>query len=175
MKSKPEWFIDVYEKFKLHFYREVFNRFQGREASLTTTETFCVDIIHDLNRPTIHEFADFAHISAPNAAYKVNNLIKKGYISKVQSDVDRREYHLEVTDRYTMYHQMSCSYVEEVIDRVRKRFESKDIDTFEKILCAIATELTPEIDIPLKALGGKKQSEATEEEIAETLPTSTQV
>ena len=29
-------FNEVYTKFKLHFYRTVFGRFQKREASLTT-------------------------------------------------------------------------------------------------------------------------------------------
>ena len=35
-----ESFNRVYTKFKLHFYRAVFSRFQTREASLTTVETF---------------------------------------------------------------------------------------------------------------------------------------
>ena len=38
-------FNEVYTKFKLHFYRAVFARFQKREASLTTVETFCMEII----------------------------------------------------------------------------------------------------------------------------------
>ena len=39
-----ESFRDVYTKFKLHFYQEVFSRFQNREASLTTVESFCMEI-----------------------------------------------------------------------------------------------------------------------------------
>lgn len=34
-----------------------------------------------------------------NAAYKINNLIKKGYLNKVRSENDRREDHLEVTEK----------------------------------------------------------------------------
>ena len=90
-------FFTVYTKFKLHFYKEIFQRFQSREASLTTVETFCVETIMALGRPTVNEFAGFMCISSPNAAYKVNSLIRKGYIRKVQSQVDRREFHLEVT------------------------------------------------------------------------------
>ena len=33
-------FIDVYTKFKMHFYREVFGEFRDRESGLTTVETF---------------------------------------------------------------------------------------------------------------------------------------
>ena len=87
-------FNSVYSKFKLHFYQEIFRRFQDREASLTTVETFCMESIQALGAPTINEFAGFMRISPPNAAYKVNSLVKKGYVRKVQSSSDRREYHL---------------------------------------------------------------------------------
>ena len=36
-------FAEVYTKFKLHFYLETFERFQRREASLTTVETFAME------------------------------------------------------------------------------------------------------------------------------------
>ena len=36
-------FQDVYTKFKLHFYQNVFQRFATREATLTTVESFCME------------------------------------------------------------------------------------------------------------------------------------
>ena len=35
-------FVNIYTKFKMHFYQKVFERFQDREATLTTVETFCM-------------------------------------------------------------------------------------------------------------------------------------
>ena len=61
-------FFTVYTKFKLHFYKEIFQRFQSREASLTTVETFCMETIMALGHPTVNEFASFMCISSPNAA-----------------------------------------------------------------------------------------------------------
>ena len=104
-------FFNVYTKFKLHFYQEIFRRFQDREASLTTVETFCMETIMALGNPTVNEFASFMRISPPNAAYKVNSLVKKGYIRKVQSREDKREYHLEVTQKYIDYYNISSSYI----------------------------------------------------------------
>ena len=108
-------FQDVYTKFKLHFYKQVFNRFQEREASLTTVETFCMEIIYALKNPTVNEFASFTQISPPNAAYKVNSLIRKGYLQKKQSQTDKREYHLEVTQKYEDYYNISYGYLQTVI------------------------------------------------------------
>ena len=64
---KDAFFI-VYTKFKLHFYQEIFSRFQDREASLTTVETFCMEAIQALGSPTVNEFATFMRISPPQAA-----------------------------------------------------------------------------------------------------------
>ena len=141
-------FNTVYTKFKLHFYKEIFDRFQTREASLTTVETFCMETILALGRPTVNEFASFMNISSPNAAYKVNSLIKKGYINKVQSQEDRREYHLEVTQKYIDYYNISASYMVEVMDRISRRFSREDCQKLEEMLRIISRELMPEIDIP---------------------------
>ena len=40
-----EQFYNVYTKFKLHFFQNVFEKWQNREASLTTVETFCMEIM----------------------------------------------------------------------------------------------------------------------------------
>lgn len=141
-------FFDVYTKFKLHFYKEIFQHFQTREASLTTVETFCMESILALGSPTVNEFASFMRISPPNAAYKVNSLVKKGYINKVQSPDDRREYHLEVTQKYLDYYNISASYMVEVMDRIAARFSPEDCAKLEEMLTIVNQELMPEVDIP---------------------------
>lgn len=140
-------FINVYSKFKLHFYKKVFESLQDREASLTTVETFCMEIIYAMNKPTINQFAKLANISSPNAAYKVNNLIKKGYLKKVQSKEDKREFYLEVTDKYLNYYNISYQYLDTVIERVEKRFTKEELDLMEKILSVMSEELMPEIPL----------------------------
>lgn len=148
-------FFNVYTKFKLHFYKEIFQRFQTREASLTTVETFCMETILALGNPTINEFASFMYISPPNAAYKINSLIKKGYVRKIQSEVDRREYHLEVTPKYIEYYNISSSYMLEVMERISQRFPPEDCQKLTEMLTVISKELMPEIDIPDAALAKK--------------------
>ena len=141
-------FFTVYTKFKLHFYKEIFQRFQSREASLTTVETFCMETIMALGHPTVNEFASFMCISSPNAAYKVGSLIKKGYVRKVQSETDRREYHLEVTQKYIDYYNISASYLEEVMTRIARRFTPEECGKLEEMLEIVSHELMPEVQIP---------------------------
>ena len=146
-KVLEESFDRIYTKFKLHFYQAVFSKFQSREASLTAVETFCMEIIRALDEPTINEFASFANISSPNAAYKVNSLIRKGYVEKVQSPSDRREYHLRPTQKFHDYYNLSSTYVREVINRVRERFTPEEVAQMDRVLQIVGQELMPEVDL----------------------------
>ena len=140
-------FFAVYTKFKLHFYQEIFRHFQTREASLTTMETFCVESIQALGSPTVNEFATFMRISTPNAAYKVNSLIRKGYVEKVQSPSDRREYHLRPTQKFLDYYNLSSAYIREVMDRVREHFTPEEVLQMDRVLNFVGQELMPEVTL----------------------------
>jgi Transcriptional regulators len=140
-------FSDIYTKFKLNFYRKIFTRFNKRESSLTAVETFCVEVIHALYMPTINEFARFVKISQPNATYKVQSLMKKGYIQKVQSPEDRREYRLHVTEKYFEYYGVTTNYVNEVLSRIQHRFSPEELETIARITGIINEELMPEIQL----------------------------
>ena len=115
---------------------------------MTTVETFAMETIQALGRPTINEFATFMRISPPNAAYKINSLVKKGYIRKVQSPEDRREYHLEVTQKYIDYYNISYNYLATVTERIQARFSPEEVVKLEEMLDIVSSELMPEI--PLK-------------------------
>lgn len=106
-----------------------------------------MESIMALGRPTVNEFATFMCISPPNAAYKVNSLVKKGYIRKVQSPSDRREFHLEVTQKYIDYYNISYSYLHTVVERARERFSPEDCAKLEEMLTIVSTELMPELDM----------------------------
>ena len=106
-----------------------------------------MEIIYSINKPTINEFARIANISSPNAAYKVNNLIKKGYLNKVQSEVDKREFHLEVTQKYLDYYNISYSYIGNVTKRLEERLTPEELEVFEKALRIMSDELMSEIEL----------------------------
>ena len=141
-------FQQVYTKFKLHFYQQVFSKFENREATLTTVESFCMEVIVALDRPTIAEFSKLMNLSTPNASYKINNLVKKGYLEKVRSSADKREYYLVPTQRYLDYYNISYAYLSVVMDRIKARFSEEDAEKIEQMLDVISEELMPEIQLP---------------------------
>lgn len=137
-------FINVYDKFKLRFYKSVFELVRERDGSLSAMEAFSLEVIKMLDCPTVGQFADFLNISQSNATYKVNNLIKKGYLERQNSANDRREYHLVLSEKYYRYMALFSSYQQTVIERIEKRFPPEDLEKFDEILRVISDELMEE-------------------------------
>ena len=147
-----ELFNEVYDKFKMKFYKNIFKRFENRSPSLTVLELFCVEVINALNRPTISELTDFMETSQPNTAYRVASLVKKGYVKKVQSKNDKREFYLEVTEKYYGYSDIKEQYISIVIERLRKQISKDEIDSFERLLRLMSNELMSEITNEMKKI-----------------------
>lgn len=137
-------FLEVYDKFKLEFFRRIFEQVREREGSLTAMEAFSIEIIHALNEPTIGRFAEFLNISQSNATYKVNSLIKKGYLKRQNSDTDRREYHLVLSEKYYNYTDIMRSYVTTVLSRIEENFSPDEVKLFSDMLERISAEMMPE-------------------------------
>ena len=139
-------FTEVYEKFELQFFRRVFENVRERDGSLSAMEAFSLEVIYLLREPTVGQFADLLNISQSNATYKVNSLIKKGYIERQNSQTDRREYHLVLSEKFLNYIGLFNSYEHTVMQRIEERFPEEDVRKFDEMLRVISRELMPESD-----------------------------
>ena len=102
-------FERIYRDFRLRLYKYIFSVMGEREGSLTVTEFFSVETIALMGSPTVSEFADALSITSSHAAYKVRQLIEKGYVTKTPTD-DRRTFKLEVTDKFKKYYHEKNAY-----------------------------------------------------------------
>lgn len=137
----------IYNKCRIHLYSEIFTRFVEHNESLTTAEAFSMEGIVALGKPTISEFARLMGISASNAAYKTNNLVEKGFLEKVQSKNDRREYRLQPTQKFKDFYRENFSYLDTVVERIHERFSKAECRQLGHMLHVIQSELIPELNI----------------------------
>ena len=93
----------LFRKYRLFCYQKLFSAVREKPGSLSATEAFSADIIHLLGSPTISQFADTIGISQPNATYKVNQLVSKGYLRKTVQAHDRREIVLTTSEKFSGY------------------------------------------------------------------------
>ena len=142
-----ENFTTVFDKFKFQFFRKIFESVRERDGSLSAMEACSLEIIDLLAAPTIGEFADFLNISQSNATYKGNSLMRKGYLVRQNSETDRREYHLVLSEKYYNYMELLTSYEDTVCQRIQDRFSEDELAVFDRILKTISDELMPECKV----------------------------
>jgi DNA-binding MarR family transcriptional regulator len=127
-------FEKLYYKFRNNYCKNLFSNVNDEKDSLSPTESYCVEAIFLLNRPTVHQFANYVKISQPNATYRISNLISKGYVRKVLSLDDRREYFLEVTDKFSKNYGMNASFNADLMNGIREKFSKEEIAQMEKLI-----------------------------------------
>lgn len=127
-------FEKLYFNFRDNYCKNLFSNVNEEKDGLSPTESYCVEAIFLLNRPTIHQFANYVHISQPNATYRISNLIEKGYVRKVISQEDRREYFLEVTDKFAKNYGMNSSFNAEFLKKVYNKFTKEEIEQIDNML-----------------------------------------
>jgi len=127
-------FEKLYYKFRNNYCKNLFSSVNEDKDSLSPTESYCVEVIYLLNRPTVRQFANYVNISQPNATYRISNLIEKGYVRKVLSLEDRREYFLEVTEKFSKNYGINASYNAELMNIIRENFSKEEIETMERLI-----------------------------------------
>ena len=124
----------LYHRFRLMHYRNLFSRIREKDGSLSATEAYSVDAIYLLGEPTIKSFSDFIGISQSNATYKINSLISKGYIERIPSADDRREFRLRITDKFFSYYDRDIPFIADATNRLREEYSDAELETFERMI-----------------------------------------
>lgn len=132
---------DIITMTNINFYTRIFSGFAKREATLTYTESMIVNIIDSLEKPTVNELVKILNVSQPNISYKINTLVSKGYVEKIQSKEDGREFILKLTDRFRDYKDIAFSFVDEVLDNLEDKLSKEEMDQVYKSLSLIKEEM----------------------------------
>ena len=127
----------LYERFRLEHYRTLFGNIKEKDGSLSATEAFAVDVIYLLKKPSIKQLSETLGISQPNATYKVNNLVAKGYVEKSIPVEDRRECRLSVAERFHRYYDKSDAFIDRAVAQLRGQFTPSEMETFSRVLQAL--------------------------------------
>ena len=136
-----EQILQLYRKLRLLGYHKVFGTIHEKSGSLSATEAFSADVIHLLGAPTLSQFASFLGISQPNATYKVNSLVSKGYVKKTVPEADQREVRLQTCGKYDSYFEEQSERVTRAIASLGEDYTSEQLQTAAEVLAALVERI----------------------------------
>jgi len=126
-------FKALYSLFRLNCHKQTFKKTTTKSDSMNTTESHCAELIYLLNKPTVSAFARYLKLSVPNASYKINCLVKKGYVVRERSKKDLREQHLCVTNKFLNYYGLNDNAIALLMKRIRETFSLNDVERLVNI------------------------------------------
>ena len=106
---------------------------------LTTTQLNYLEIIGELDNPTLTELASAMGLTKPSVTIVVDRLAAKGLVRKVHSDIDRRSSHLHLTElgeQINKRHDYAHDYM---IDLISKKLNENEVKSFTLLLNKIGT------------------------------------
>lgn len=136
--------LALYNRSRLMHYRTLFGHIHEKDGSLSATEAFAADVIYLLGEPSIKEFSDHLGISQPNATYKVNSLISKGYIEKLPPRGDRRETRIRVCNKYFDYSGEQDEFIRRAVEALESSCTHEELAAFEKTLSKLSLAVEAE-------------------------------
>ena len=134
----------LYQRLRLDSYRRMLGAIREKDGSLSATEAFSADVIHLLGTPTLQQFANAIGISQPNATYKVNSLVAKGYVCKQTAESDRREVRLTTGEKFRRYLQERSRSLERAAAHLRRRYTDEELALTADVVNALLTEMERE-------------------------------
>lgn len=127
----------VYNIFKKNFYASMC----ANSKQLTMQEAFSLDIIYMLGEPTILEYANYMLISQPNATYKINQLIEKGFLKKEVCLEDKRAFRLKITSKFLECYRDNDRYIKNILGNIEKTFSEEEVALLTKMLTTVKNDM----------------------------------
>ncbi len=121
----------LYELKRLYSY--------DKKSDLSYHDTLYLNIIEaHPNKYTSSQIADLLKITRPSVTEKINQLCKKGYILRTQSEHDKRVFFLSIHPDSPKDYETSASYEDEVERKFLEEYGSEKVD----MLCEMIVKLS---------------------------------
>ena len=103
-------------------------------SDITMNQMLYLETIARLGEPTFGDLADHLGVTRPSVSVIVKKLIQTGYISKAQSDVDGRVYHLHLTERGKRFNELHSEVHQILARRITENLDQDEIEALADLL-----------------------------------------
>lgn len=130
--------IDLYVKLLSKYNGMMNNKEKLADFNLSLSHINYLEIIASKESITSSDLAKIMNVTKPAVTSIINTLINKGYVEKVQSDVDKRIFNLSVTDEYRKFRYPGVQITQDFILKAYEAFTDEEIELLKKLLLTLS-------------------------------------
>jgi len=112
-----------------------------QEEGFTARQIVYIDTINMLGNPNLGEIAKALKLSKPSVTAIVDKLASKGYIRKIQSDEDRRSFHVHLSAKGKNLVKMHGETHNKIVDMLQDNLDSRDLKNLVTILNKVVSKV----------------------------------
>lgn len=133
---------EIIEKLSQSMERYETETFENSPLSnLTPTQVHYLDAIFHLEDPKVSELASFLNVSKPTVTFALNKMEKEGFVTKTQSDDDRRFFSIHLTSKGKELAKLHDEIHKSYSDFFKQVLDEKELKTLESLLSKVLNEL----------------------------------
>ncbi len=118
-----------------------------KKSVLSYHDTLYLNIIEaHPNEYTSSQVADLLKITRPSVTEKINQLCKKGYILRTQSETDKRVFYLAINPNSPKDYEMTAAYEGEIESSILEKFGEDKVDIFCEMIEYLSDLLSDNTD-----------------------------
>lgn len=123
--------------YKMALYElQVLNE-QDYTQGISYNSMLYINVIYYKQKCTLSELAQALHVTKSAVTIKINELIKKNLVEKIQSEDDKRVFYVRVSKEMMQMMEMYGSIFSAVAEDLNKQFTPEQLETFSSILHVI--------------------------------------
>ncbi len=123
----------LYDKY-VALCREQTSKCSAKVPELDVNDCAYLENIYWLGEPTYSEFAKDSNISKPAATQIIKRFIDKGYVEKLQSQEDKRVYHIRLREMYRQYFEEVAKAEEKLFEQIVSILSKSEVSALSNLL-----------------------------------------
>lgn len=127
--------IELIEKFTriLNIVEEVSLELDDLK-DLTVRQFYYLDVISRLRHPTVSSLSEQIGVSKPTVTIALNSLLSQGYVKKIQSEIDKRVFMIQLTNRGEKVCQAHDNGHKIIVEKLFQSLTIDELNQFKAIL-----------------------------------------
>ncbi|WFD10733.1 MarR family winged helix-turn-helix transcriptional regulator [Tepidibacter hydrothermalis] len=105
---------------------------------------YYLEYIYTLNNPTFSQLAEALNVTKPSVTAMIKKLTDKGYVEKMNSQYDKREFHIYLTDRGKEILNAELEVYKHFTEKISKYLSEDEIELFSKLISKIILNIKKE-------------------------------
>ncbi|MDR3574014.1 MAG: MarR family transcriptional regulator [Anaerolineaceae bacterium] len=112
---------------------------QSELSDLSMKQIIYLEMITRLEKPTFSDLAVRFNVTKPSVTAIIAKLIQKGYVRKIQSNDDRRNFYIVLTEKGQMVNEKHQNLHRRIAERLSQKLSLTELNQLQELLNKIVS------------------------------------